>query len=272
MQKLCLLLLIAFTIQSCTNEKPTEIIVIGTQHKPVPNFDENTLYDILESVQPDLLLNEADTGRFTADWKYKIAPNSNESIASTKYVDKHEGALLRPYEFENRNQYRIDQGMRPTESFTHDLLDSLYEAGMLSEQEEAIVKEYNRALEPLLEIAAGDPKGWNNITSDSLCAYRQYYQYQMLTKITNSREEFANRFHTKPDGEPISFREGYQRYANFWDLRNQTMAKNIMNMTDKTGAKRIVVLCGFMHRYYILSELKRLTKNKNIVLKEFYDY
>ena len=93
----------------------------------------------------------------------------------------------------------------------------------------------------------------------------------MIPKITNSREEFATKFITKPNGEKISYRDGYQLWANFWDLRNQTMAKNIMTISEKNKGKRIVVLCGFMHRYYILKELKRLTKDKNIVLKEYYN-
>lgn len=93
----------------------------------------------------------------------------------------------------------------------------------------------------------------------------------MLTKITNTRNEFANRFHTKPNGQKISYREGYQLASDFWDLRNQTMAKNIMKMAELNKGKRIVVTNGFMHRYYILKELKKLIKEKNIILKEFYD-
>ena len=272
MKKFLSLFLLCFILLSCGHEQATEIIVIGTQHKAVPNFDENTLFNMLERVQPDLILNERDTANFTVDFSYKETPNSNESIASSRYIEKYPNTMLRPYEFEGRNQYRIDQGMRPTESYTQELLDSLYESGFLTQEEAAIVKEYHRSIEPLFVLAEGDPKGWNNQKADSLCAYRQYYQYQMLTKITNDRPEFANRFHIKPDGEPISYREGYQRYADFWDLRNQTMAKNIMHMAEKTDAKRIVVLCGFMHRYYILKELRKITEGKHIVLKEYYDY
>ncbi|WP_162628000.1 hypothetical protein [Arcticibacterium luteifluviistationis] len=44
-----------------------------------------------------------------------------------------------------------------------------------------------------------------------------------------------------------------------------------MKVAEQHQGKRIVVLCGFMHRYYILSELNRLTANQNIVLKEYYE-
>ena len=207
--------------------------------------------------------------KFTSDFQIKEV-RENELIASEKYRLKYPATQLRPFEFEGRNQYRIDHGMRPTDGLTLKLVDSLYKADMLTASATEIFKEYQDALNPLIEIADKDPEGWNNVHSDSLCKHRQFYQYQMIQKITNVREEFATNFVTKPNGEKISYRDGYKLWANFWDLRNQTMAKNIMTVSEKNQEKRIVVLCGFMHRYYILEELQKRTENKNIVLKEYY--
>ena len=210
-----------------------------------------------------------DSIKFTSDFKLKEV-KENELLASEKYRLKYPTTKLRPFEFEGRNQYRIDKGMRPTDRLTLKLVDSLYKAELLSTSEAKIFKAYQDALAPLKVIAAKSSEAWNNSLGDSLCKNRQFYQYEMIPKITNSRDEFANKFITKPNGEKISYRNGYQRWANFWDLRNQTMAKNIMTISKNNKGKRIVVLCGFMHRYYILSELKRLIKDKNIVLKEYY--
>lgn len=269
-----LILLIVLTFFSCKTrkeiERNTEIIVIGTQHKPVPNFNPEILFNILEEVKPDVILLELDSLKFTPDFKLKEV-RENELLASEKFRLKYPTTKLRPFEFEGRNKYRIDNGMRPTDGLTLKLVDSLYKANILTPSETEIFKGYKDALEPLIEIAAKSPEAWNNTKADSLCESRQFYQYQLVPKITNSREEFANTFVTKPNGEKISYRDGYQLWANFWDLRNQTMAKNIMTISENNSGKRIVVLCGFMHRYYILSELKRLTKDKNIVLKEFYE-
>lgn len=50
------------------------------------------------------------------------------------------------------------------------------------------------------------------------------------------------------------------------------MAKNIYKIAKENLGKKLVVLTGFMHRYYIISELKKLTKdNKNIAIMEFYE-
>lgn len=271
MNKTILILLILTTILSCKTEKTTEIIVIGALHKPEPNFNSEILFDILEDVKPDFILRELDSSSFTSDFRHKNVSNSNEGMASEKYAQIYPTTHLRPYEFEGRNEYRINIGSRPTDGFTTKLIDSLNKANLLSASEAEIHNKYKALLEPLIVLASKPPENFNNPTTDSICAERQYYQYKMLTKITNKRDEFETHFHTKPNGEKISYRDGFQLAGDFWDLRNQTMAKNIMRISEQNQGKRIVVLCGFMHRYYILSELKRLTKGKNIILKEYYE-
>ena len=271
MNKPILIVLILITILSCKTEKSTEIIVIGTLHKPESNFNSEILFNILEDVKPDFILREVDSSFFTSDFRYKNVSTSNEAIASEKYFKKYPKTKLRPYEFEGRNEYRINTGSRPTDGLTTELIDSLNNVGLLSNTEAKIYDKYKALLEPLIILASKSPENFNNSTTDSICAERQYYQYKMLRKITDKRDEFSNRFHTKPNGEKISYRDGFQLAGDFWDLRNKTMAKNIMRISEQNKGKRIVVLCGFMHRYYILSELKKLTKNKNIILKEYYE-
>jgi len=271
MKRITLAILAITTLFSCQTENSTEIIVIGTQHKAVPNFNSETLFKILESVAPDFILHERDSAAFNSEFKFIKAPTENEGLASSKYIKKYPATQLRPHEFENRNAHRIQKGMRPTDGLTLRLVDSLYTAGLLTPAEAAIFKAYNDALEPLKIIATKNPKAWNNPSADRLCENRQFQQYQMIPKITNTRMEFANRFLTKPNGDKISYRDGYQLWADFWDLRNQTMAKNILKIAKQNKGKRIVVLCGFMHRYYILKELKKHTNGKAIILKEYYE-
>jgi pheromone shutdown protein TraB len=57
--------------------------------------------------------------------------------------------------------------------------------------------------------------------------------------------------------------------SDFWDLRNQTMASNIYEIARKYPGKTIVVLTGFLHRYYLIRALNKLNKN-DFVRKEFY--
>lgn len=271
MKNTFLIVLITLLFLSCKKEKTTEIIVIGNLHKPAPNYNPEILFNILENIKPDFILHEVDSSFFTSDFKFNKPYNENEGLASKMYIKKYPATQLRPYEFEGRNEYRRNKGMRPTDRLTLRLLDSLNKAGNLTTTQAEIFNTYQALIEPLKVRAGKEPKYFNNPQTDSICEQRQYYQYQMVPKITNVRSEFSNRFLIKPDGNKISYRDGYQLWANFWDTRNQTMSKNILKIANLNKGKRIVVLTGFMHRYYLLKELKRLTKGKNIVLKEFYE-
>jgi hypothetical protein len=57
--------------------------------------------------------------------------------------------------------------------------------------------------------------------------------------------------------------------CEFWNTRNQTMAKNIIRVAERYPNKKIVVLTGFLHRYYIISEI--IVHNRaDFILREFY--
>jgi len=48
------------------------------------------------------------------------------------------------------------------------------------------------------------------------------------------------------------------------------MAKNILNYANENPGKKIMVLTGYFHRYYLLEELYKANA-KNVVIKEFYE-
>lgn len=266
-------ILILFTLLSnLIFAQKTELIVIGTIHQPVPNFNSDTIVKILDTVKPDFILNELYSSFFTKDFKFKNQPTENEGIASEKYTSKYPNVQLRPFDFEGRNEYRRINGFNPTEGLAISLLDSLYQNKLLTKKQSKIYDKYQNLLEPLKKSALGDPKEFNNSKNDKICKERQYYQYVKLLKIMKERPEFTNHTYTKPNGEIITYEKGFQLASEFWDDRNQTMAKNILKIANENPNTKIVVLTGFMHRYYIRSELKKMTKNnENIVIKEFYE-
>ncbi|MDQ0066142.1 hypothetical protein [Chryseobacterium lathyri] len=149
------------------------------------------------------------------------------------------------------------------------LIDSLYKAKKLAPSEVKIYENFTNLTKELMKIAELSPENFNNATTDQISEKRQNAQYSELLKITEVRPEFTRRFVVKPNGEKISYKDGFKLMSGFWDLRNQTMAKNIYKTAETYPGKKIVVLTGFLHRYYILKELKRIN-NKHII-KEFYE-
>src|SRR5690606_1691730 len=186
------------------------------------------------------------------------------------YLKKFPQTLRFPFDFEGRNKYRKEKGMVPTDNLTVKLIDSLYNAKKLSIQQTNTYETFKNITNDLIKIAELSPENFNNSKTDSIAEKRQYYQYQKLLEITNERPEFSENYVTKPDGKNISYKDGFKLMSKFWDLRNQTMAKNIYDIVEKYPNKKIVVLTGFLHRYYLIKQLRELNSG-NFRIREFYE-
>ena len=116
------------------------------------------------------------------------------------------------------------------------------------------------------------PQVFNNSKTDSIAQDRQLFMYDKFLKIINNNSIFNNTYSIKKDRDSISYYDGYKRAAEFWELRNKTMAKNILHFVNEYKGKKIVVLNGFFHRYYLHSILKPKQASNAFIIKEFYQY
>jgi len=259
-----------FCITISSFAQKSEIIVIGNVHTPMDRYNADSLYNIMEKVKPDIILHEMDHTFFTKDFKFKGPSKENEQNASERYIAKYPEVLIRPFEFEGRNEYRREKGIKQSESPTMRILDSLFSSGKLNEEQRTIVSEYRRLTDQLNSFGYLSAINFNNPKTDSISKLRQYYQHHEIRKVINEQKIFSEINVTTTSGKKISLKEGYNEFCDFWDLRNKTMAKNIIAYTKKYPGKKIIVLTGYYHRYYLLEELKK-SGNKKFEIKEFYE-
>lgn len=268
MKNLLRVLLLSLSFSAIAQK--TEITVIGNVHTPMDRYNADTLFKIMEKVRPDLILHEIDKSFFTKDFKFKEPSKENEQNASERYAAKYPKTMLRPFEFDGRNEYRREKGIKQSEIPTMRLLDSLYSSGKLDEKQRVIVSEYRRLTEQLNSFGYLSATDFNNKKTDSISRLRQYYQHHEIRKVINEQQIFSNIFVTTASGKKVSLKQGYNEFCDFWDLRNKTMAKNILNYANENPGKKIMVLTGYFHRYYLLEELHKANA-KNVVIKEFYE-
>lgn len=268
---LALTLLCQFLIFQSCNEQQTNLVLLGTVHQPVENFNSDSLYNILKKIRPDLILFEVDSSFFTQDFKFKKTWESNENIATIKYMNNFD-VDVRPYEFTGRNEHRIKIGSRPTDNKASNLLDSLYKNNLLNSSDNKIYKNFLKVNDSLNSLAYLGAKAFNNSKTDKIAQTRQEYQYKKLLDVMEEYPIFSNTYYIKNEGDSISYYEGYKRASEFWDLRNRTMAKNILHFTDEFKGKRIIVLNGYFHRYYLDSLLRPEQEKNNFIIKDWYEY
>ncbi|TDS05960.1 hypothetical protein [Sphingobacterium paludis] len=251
-------------------QKKSEIYIIGNIHDSVPNYNPQILFEIIDKIKPDIILHEVDSEGMKAYETSVENLKGNEIIASNRYVDKKPQTLRFPFDFEGRNQYRKERGMVPTDNLAVQLIDSLFRTHRLTTEETSIYESFQSITSELINIASLSPENFNNTRTDSIAEKRQYYQYHELFKIIKNRKEFSERHVVKPDGTKISYRDGFRLMSEFWDLRNKTMAENIYKISKRYPYKRIVVLTGFLHRYYLIKELHNLD-SVNLNIRAFYE-
>lgn len=179
---------------------------------------------------------------------------------------------VRQYEFTGRNEYRINIGSRPTDGKALQLLHSLYLSNQLESLHAQIYQEFLEVSDSLNSFAYRGAQAFNNSQTDKVAQVRQQYQYHELLKVMDAYPIFSNTYHVIKDGDSISYAEGYKRASAFWDLRNQTMSKNILHFVAQYKGSRIVVLNGYFHRYYLNELVKPKQDELGFVVKEFYEY
>ncbi|WP_207532664.1 hypothetical protein [Desertivirga arenae] len=256
-QILLIISLLSINFSYCQRKTLT---IIGTVHFPSRNFNADTLFKILENTKPDIVLLELDSALFSRtfdkDFKLKYQSKENEPVATSKYIHMHPLTKAGYFDFPNRDYYRNQRGIKQAEINADQLLDSLYRIKVLTKRQAAIVKKFYALTEELNSYVERPLTDFNNSKTDRLAKRRQFYQHHKIRKVINECQEFSERTVKTNSGLIVSLKEAYGSLCDFWDLRNKTMSANILNVCHQNPGKKVVVLTGFFHRYYLIKEIQ----------------
>jgi hypothetical protein len=251
-----------------TGRTQSKVILVGNVHYPSAAYNADSLYGVLELLKPDIILLELDSTAFTKIMKEGFPSKENEPLATLRYIDKHPHTQAAPFEFQGRDAYRKEKGIKQASGKVDKLVDSLYQHKLLTKKQHRIVSMYYKLTDSLNTYTQKTIASFNNAGTDSLSRIRQYYQHVALRKVVNQRKEFKQVFVTTTQGERVSLQQAYNRLCDFWDLRNKTMANNSLEVASQHPGKKIVVLTGFFHRYYLLQET--VNKRPGVVVEAFH--
>jgi hypothetical protein len=234
----------------------TEIFVVGTVHFPTPAFTADSLYNALETLRPNLILFEIDSTRLievlrtpTPMQRLRRAlgweGTPNEAAAVRKYQQRHPATLVRPYEWGQRDQFHRQYGILTTPGLIFNKLTELRDAGQLTPRQQRTLATYDSLTTQLNALGGTQPlAALNSVAADSLAQRRQNSQYHQLKTIVDEHAALRE------------FRAFYRVNERYWDIRNQAMVRNIARYAALHPGQRLVVLCGFSHRYYLRRALR----------------
>lgn len=244
------------------SESQTEIVVISTVHNDTNYFKTETLVDILKKVNPDLILLEFDSSFFDSSFALleKYQTISLESRAAATVMRQSSKIKVRPYDIEGRNKFYAEHNYFKSEAEFYGELSRLNDNNELS-SEAKLLFEALISLSAIRDSCGAErPEVINSLACDTALEKKQDYSFKGIKRIielTPALKKF-DAFASLAD--------------DFWIRRNEEMVKNIIRYSKEFQGQRIVVLCGFEHRYYLRKRLKEQAAKEGFVLREYRDY
>jgi len=253
------------------------VCILATVHYPTSNYNADSIVTILNQFQPSLILTEEDTLLFkTIHREYDQilqkpifarlgrsfgfgSPEEIEGRAVRKYKINHPDIDIRPFDYEGRNAFYQSNNTFSKEGEVGNRIESLASNHLLTEEQAKIWTTYGYINDTLNSRSNQTPYSINHQDYYNLAERRQEYQYHKVSEIVNSNDSLKD------------YCDFYKTNANFWDTRNKKMAEHIANFISQYPNKRIIVLTGSMHKYYLLKELIPLQSKLRYRVKEYYE-
>jgi hypothetical protein len=239
---------------------PTELIIIGTIHNGNKLFNHKTLFEVLKKNKPDIILWEQSIkfkrifGLSTANFLNLERPGI-EQLSLQKYSRFNKKVQILPYDtlIPSRNYY-LENLIAVKQTF-HDNLFNAKKTISDSTIYENYAKKYNFYV--------------NFIDTSTLSRINQNDVVEMSRKLYYLEENAIFPLGKKYITDSLLVDEFYDE-IQFWNARNKYMVNQIIKYTKQFAGKKIIVLTGLNHKYYLQDKLKG-QKKTDVRITEFLD-
>lgn len=93
------------------------------------------------------------------------------------------------------------------------------------------------------ECLLSSPENLNSLICDQVMRSQEDYTYLLYQEARRSNS--------------LKDQDFYQIQKEYWDLRNKTMAENICTISANLTSKKVVVITGVDHHYYLMDLLSK---------------
>jgi hypothetical protein len=263
MKRIGFLMFISTLFFICTTletNAQTEIIIIGTAHRESANQKKADLYNILSKVKPDIILFELDSSLMGKDFKFsKQMLSYFEAAVVDSFLTKNPSILLRPFDIEGRNDFFIRTKYFDNEWRMFSKIHHLYKNDSLPAEYKVIHNASVELSNLLTPFSASRFETLNTPEVDAIVKIKMNWyhnNYSRMIRNTDSLKRFIDHFQTD---------------STFWIKRNNQMARHIIQFAELYKGKKIAVITGHYHRYFLLELLKPLQEKHLFRIKEFYE-
>jgi hypothetical protein len=262
MRKLLLLLYFFLCIISIYGQdvaEPTKLYIVGLRHNGNKNFNHKTLYKLLVNLKPDIILWEQSIkykrvfglqkASFLRIWKPGI-----EQLALQKFSKKNKDIQVLPFDTTiiSRGKFIKDYVSFDTRFF--DSLIATHKLYQDSLQLSQYIEESNYYL--------------NTVVNETLENLNKPEIYNLQRKISEKDKTLILPLAAKYLSD-TSLIKTFQEQQEFWILRNNYMVRKITNYANENKGKKIIILTGLSHKYFLVDKLSK-KQGTDLKLLEFY--
>ncbi len=257
--------LVINTQAQCENKNLTEVCIVGTSHSERSYINADSIMYIFNKTKPDLILVELDSSWFTKDFRLDTIakPRVKKGLENSTIIDYQISHLvdLRPFDITGRNEFYRSNNYFKRLRALNQAMDDLYEVDGFSAENKSKYEFYHMVNDQFNNVKVDNLHIFNSDVMMTLINVRQKVMYEKRIEIVNSTPVLRQH------------RDIAQLCYDFWIKRNNAMCNNILQFVEEYKGKRIIVLVGNNHKYFLHNRLiNDLSKQKNCVLKEYWEY
>lgn len=260
------LVLILFIISSSAviaqeEASKSSVTIIGTIHNGNKQFGYKTLFRTLQRIKPDIILTEQNspwkrvfglqTASFLGIWHPGI-----EQRALQKYSRNYNNCIILPYDTTIAERKKYPTTLYQNTNTILELLEEKAKNSLMSKPDSiACVNYLDKRNKWLYFIVDTTLERINKPDIIELTKEVYLNNNEVLTQLIN--KYIADE----------ALRTWHQKEESFWVPRNTYMGQQILAIAKKNPGKRIVVLTGLAHTYFLQDYLQ--LNGKHISLAPF---
>ena len=257
MKKVLIILLFLVVVSISYGQK--QIWLIGTAHEEKDYINADSIIYALNKINPDLILVELEAKYFTKDYRFNLELypdllSTNENIASHNYQQLHT-VKLRPFEIEGRNEFYRSENYFENETQMFDEMLHLYKNNKLSENCKTDFEILLSTLDSYSKVKFRSLSEANSDVATKFLALTNKINFDLMISIVKQTKELE---------KWLKFSE---LRKDFWNRRNKAMFHKINGYSKEYPDKKIVVLVGNDHKYFLLE----LLKQNEFEVKNYYE-
>jgi hypothetical protein len=251
-----LIVLLSFS----TARSQTQITIIGSPHRETGQFKKKDLYHAIDLIKPDLILVELDSGQLAKDFSIPqtLRPYFEMAVVDS-FIKKNPNTHLRPFDYEGRNKFFIENHYFNDEANFFGGLSRLYRKDSLSFTNHLIQEaalNYSGIADRFSETSL---ETINSSQVDAIIEIKMKWYYKYFNRIIATTPPL------------IKYSAHFKLDSVFWIKRNNQMAQHIINFSKRYTGKKIVVITGNSHRYFLKELLVPDARKYGFKITEFYE-